>query len=165
MFPEVAAAPAGHDQNSLVVGEIEEFLGFELAFEADRVEPHIAHVTKFVVQTLRVLAEHQVWSPAAAADEDVFAVHLKLAAARGIDFRGYLANAEFGFGAIAQGTADIKLHGDWVKVLFAHLRGPPKARVRDHELPILSRSEREVSGFVGIQFYGCVEGYISDSPF
>ena len=36
-LPEIAAAPAGHDQNSIVVGEIEEFLRLEFAFEADSI--------------------------------------------------------------------------------------------------------------------------------
>src|SRR5438270_10086489 len=73
-FPEVAAAPSRHDQNSLAVGEIEEFLGLEFAFETDGVEPHILDVTKFVFEALRVFAEHHVWRPATAANQNVFAI-------------------------------------------------------------------------------------------
>ena len=51
-LPEVAAAPAGHDQNALVVCEIEELLRFEFALEADRVQSHVADITEFVVQAL-----------------------------------------------------------------------------------------------------------------
>ncbi len=95
-LPEIAAAPARHYQNSFVVGDIEELLGFEFAFEADGIESHIAHVAEFVVQALRVLAQHHVGSPAAAADEDVLAVDVEGASAGGVEFGSHFANAELG---------------------------------------------------------------------
>ena len=95
-LPEIAAAPSGHDQNSFVVGDVEEFLGFELAFEADGVQSHVADVAEFVVQTLRVFAQHHVGSPAAAADQDVLAVDVEGASAGGVDFGSDFANAELG---------------------------------------------------------------------
>ena len=76
-LPEIAAAPSGHDQNSLAVGEIEEFLGLEFAFETDGIQSHVADVAEFVVQALRVLAQHQVGGPAAAANQNVLAVDVK----------------------------------------------------------------------------------------
>ena len=76
-LPEIAAAPSGHDQNALAVGEVEEFLRFEFAFEADGVESHVADVAEFVVQALRVLAQHHVRGPAAAADQNVLAVDVE----------------------------------------------------------------------------------------
>ena len=43
VLPVVAAAPAKHDQDALLIGEMEELIGFELAFEANGVEVHVAH--------------------------------------------------------------------------------------------------------------------------
>src|ERR1051326_4256944 len=37
LFPEIAAAPSRHDQDSLLVGHIEEVFVFQFAFEANRV--------------------------------------------------------------------------------------------------------------------------------
>src|SRR5579862_3566217 len=94
-LPEVAAAPSGHDEDAVAVGDVEEFLSFEFAFEADGVEAHILDVAEFIVQALRVFAEHQVRSPAAATDQDVFAVDVKLAPADGVEFAGDFADAKF----------------------------------------------------------------------
>ena len=80
-LPEIAAAPSRHDQNSLVVGEIEKFLCLQLAFQADRVQAHVSHVAEFVMQALRVFAQHHVGSPAAATNQNIFAVDVKCASA------------------------------------------------------------------------------------
>ena len=42
VLPVIAAAPAEHDEDSLLVGEMEEFVGLHLAFEADGIEVHVA---------------------------------------------------------------------------------------------------------------------------
>src|SRR4029077_18621814 len=133
-LPEIATAPAGHYQNSLMIREIEELLGFEFAFEADRVQPHVAHVTKFVLQALGVFAEHHVGSPAATTDQDVFAVDVEGASARGVHFRSYLANAEVALGMIAGLAIDLKCYGQGIKIRLAHLRGPPQTRIGEDEL-------------------------------
>ena len=56
VFPMITTAPSCHDQNALPVGEIEEFLTLEFAFQANRVQAHVAHVTELVLQSLGVLA-------------------------------------------------------------------------------------------------------------
>src|ERR1039458_781940 len=109
-LPEIATAPSGHDQDSFVVGEVEEFLSFELAFKTDGVEAHISHVAEFIVQALRIFAKHQVGGPAAAANQDVLAVDVEGSPARGIYFGSYLANAELGLGTIAGGAVNVELH-------------------------------------------------------
>src|SRR5258708_39474715 len=76
-FPEIAAAPSRHNKDSLAVGEVEKFLGFEFAFEADGVESHILNVTEFVFEALLVFSTHHFWRPSAAADQDVLAVDVE----------------------------------------------------------------------------------------
>src|ERR1700722_19723048 len=83
-FPEIAAAPAGHHENSFAVGEIEKLLRLDFAFEADGVEAHVADVPEFVMESLRILAQHHVGGPTAAANENVFSVDVEGAAADGI---------------------------------------------------------------------------------
>src|SRR5208282_6346810 len=80
-LPEIAAAPASHDQDSLAVGEIEELFGFKLSFETNRVQPQVPYIPKFVVQSLRVFPKHHVRRPAPAPDQNIFAVDLEGAAA------------------------------------------------------------------------------------
>ena len=95
-LPEIAAAPSGHHENSFVVGEVEKFRSLEFAFEADGVQPHVADVAEFVVQALRVFAQHQVGRPAAAANQNVLAVDVKRAPADGVEVGSDFANAELG---------------------------------------------------------------------
>ena len=80
-LPEIAAAPSRHHQDSLAIGEVKELGCFQLAFEADGVQTHVRDVAKLVFEALRVFAEHQVGGPAAAANQDVFAVDVKHAPA------------------------------------------------------------------------------------
>ena len=79
-----------------MVGEVEKFLGFELAFEADGVESHVADVAEFVVQALRIFAQHQVGGPTAAANQNILAVDVEGAAADGVEVGSDFANAELG---------------------------------------------------------------------
>ena len=64
-----------------MVGEVEKLLGLKFAFEPDRVQPHIFYIAEFVVQTLRVFAQHHVRSPAATANQNVLAIDLENATA------------------------------------------------------------------------------------
>ena len=77
-----------------LVGEFEKFLRLQLAFQPDRVQPHVFDVTEFVVQALRVFAQHHVGRPAAAANQNVFAVDVERASANGVEVRSDFANAE-----------------------------------------------------------------------
>src|SRR5438876_196752 len=47
VLPMVATAPAGHDKDAFAIGEIEEFLGLHLAFQANCVQAHVLHIAKF----------------------------------------------------------------------------------------------------------------------
>src|ERR1700722_3809072 len=100
-LPEIAAAPSGHDENSVVVGDVEEFFGLQLAFETNGVQAHVFDVAEFIVQALGVFAKHHVGRPAAAADQDVFAVDVKGASTGGGYFRSDLADAELSLRLVA----------------------------------------------------------------
>ena len=94
VLPVIAAAPAGDEQNAALVGQIEELFGLQLAFEADGVQSHVLHIAELVAQALRVLAQHHVGRPAAAADQDVLAVDGKQAPVGCEHFGFDLANAK-----------------------------------------------------------------------
>ena len=51
-LPLVAAAPAGHQQDSVTVGRLVERLALQLAFQADRVEPHLLDVAHLRFESL-----------------------------------------------------------------------------------------------------------------
>ena len=78
-FPVVAAAQAGHDENSLAIGQLVQVVGFELALEANRVQAQVEHVGQLVAQPLGIFAQHHVGRPATAADQDALAVDRELA--------------------------------------------------------------------------------------
>ena len=94
VLPVVAAAPAEHHEDALLIGQMEELLGFELAFEADGVEVHVAHHVELVTQALVVGAQQHVLRPACAANQNRLAVYAKQTAAVGGEFRCDLADAE-----------------------------------------------------------------------
>ena len=50
VLPVVAATPAQHHQDALLIGEMKEVFGFELAFEPNGVQVHIAHHAELVAQ-------------------------------------------------------------------------------------------------------------------
>ena len=94
-LPEITAAPSGHDQDSFSVSEIKEFLCLELAFEPDRVQSHVLHIAKFILQPLRILTQHHVGRPSTAANQDVLAVNVERSAAYRVEIRCNFADAEF----------------------------------------------------------------------
>ncbi len=63
---------------------IEEFLRFQLSFQADGVQSHVLDIAKLVVHALRVLAQHHVRRLASAADQNVFSVDMESPPAYGI---------------------------------------------------------------------------------
>src|SRR5437868_14382928 len=73
-FPEVAAAPSRHHQNSLAVGELVEILSLKLAFEPDGVQADVFYVPDLIPQALRTFAQHHLLRPSVAATQDVHAV-------------------------------------------------------------------------------------------
>src|SRR5262249_54385724 len=50
MLPMITTTPARHDENTALIGEVEEFLGLELAFQADGIQPHVLDVVEFVAK-------------------------------------------------------------------------------------------------------------------
>ena len=48
----IAATPTRHDENAFAVRVLEELLRFQLAFEANRIQPHVTHVAELVRQPL-----------------------------------------------------------------------------------------------------------------
>ncbi len=152
VLPVIATAPAGDEQNSALVGQVEKFLGFQLAFEADGVQPHVLHIAELVAQALRVFAQHHVGRPAAAADQDVFAVDRKQAPV-GREHLGLdLANAKFCLRAVGNLAVQIEFQAEAVALRLAHLRRPPQARMVDIELGKLLRSKGHILRLAGPEF-------------
>ncbi len=93
LLPVVAAGPPSHDENALLVGQIEKVVRFHGAFEADRVEVQVAQILKLCLQAFGRFAQEHVRRPASAADQDVFAVDAEEAMALRVDVRSDFANA------------------------------------------------------------------------
>src|SRR6185369_11583065 len=115
------------DQDAVAVGHLEEFFGLEFAFEADRVQSHVEYVTELVVDVLNVLAQHEVRSVAAAANENLLAVDGENAALVLVELGSHFANAEFGTGCVRNLAGDFEFEIEVIKIGRAHLRGPPEA--------------------------------------
>ncbi len=143
----IAAAPAGHDEDALLVGEIVKFVGFQLPFQANGVQVHVADVAEFVFQAIEILAQKHVRRPAAAADQDLFSVDVELTSAGGIQFGSDFADAEFDGLRVGLLASALKCNGKFVKILRAHLVGPPEFGILDLELGILRRRENGRCGF------------------
>src|SRR6266404_3521959 len=95
VLPVVAAAPSGHHHDAHAVGEVEEVVGLELAFEPYGVQAHVADVGELSLELLfGFFAEQQVGCPPAAADEERAAVDFELAIAFRGEFAGYGADGE-----------------------------------------------------------------------
>src|SRR5260370_21458518 len=69
LLPDVAATPAGHDQDAFLIGEVEAIIGFHLSFETNGVQMEMLDVAEFIAQALRSLPPEHVGRPAAAADQ------------------------------------------------------------------------------------------------
>src|ERR1700674_4576373 len=112
VLPEIAAAPAGHHQDAFAVGGLKKFLSFEFAFQPDRIKSDARYVAELAGEPLRGLAQHHVWRPAAAANQDVLAIDLEQAfqAIRRLlgDFGCDLANTELRTGHIRKRTVRLK---------------------------------------------------------
>ena len=144
VLPVIAAAPAGDEQNSALVGQVEKFLGFQLAFEADGVQSHVLHVAELVAQPLRVFAQHHVGRPAAAADQDVLAIDGKQPPVGRKHLGLDLANAKFCLRAVGRLAVKVEFQGEAVELRLAHLRRPPQARMVEIELGKLLGSKGHV---------------------
>ena len=87
------------------------------------------------------------------------------ASADGIQVRGNFANAEFAFCAVAGGASDFKFHLERIEIRFSHLRGPPKAGIREDELLEFVRGEGNVLRFVGRKLHILFEVDVFDCSF
>src|SRR5262249_8400288 len=87
-FPKIATAPTRHDENSFFIGEFEEFVTLDLALESNRVQVHILNILEFCPKPFRVPAQHHVWGPSAAADQDWLAIYAEQARALICHLRG-----------------------------------------------------------------------------
>ncbi len=88
--------------------KLQEMIVFQLAFEADGVEVHVAHVAQFRFLPLGRRAQQHVERVAGAAYQNVLAVDVEQAMALGIDFRSHLADAELNARYIARLAADFE---------------------------------------------------------
>src|SRR5262245_13899440 len=77
LFPDIATTPAGHHQDSLFVRQVEELIGFNLAFQTQRIQVEMLDIVKFLPQTLRSLAKEHVLRPSAAENQQSLAVDLE----------------------------------------------------------------------------------------
>ena len=157
-FPVIAAAPAEHDEDSILVGKIEEVVGVEFSFEADGVEVQIAHHAELLPQPRGIGAQQHVLRPASAADEDGFAVDAEEAAAAvSCKFRGDFADAELDGLLVHRLPLAAEAHGESLKVRIAHLPGPPELRIMDAQLRELLGGEGDGALFVRGKMHGPLE--------
>ena len=130
MFPVVAAAPAEHDKNSLLIGEMKEVFGLELAFKANGVQVHIADHAELIAQPVIVGAQEHVLRPAGAANEDRLAIDAEEAAAGGCEFGSDLADAEIALSCSSEAWSPVwEADGEAFEMRLAHLVGPPEFRI------------------------------------
>ena len=121
------------------IGEMKELIGFELAFEANGVQVHVAHQAELVAQAVLIGAQQHVLRPAAAANQNALAVHAEETAAVGREFRGDFADAEVHALLVGHLACDAEAHGEALQMRLAHLVRPP-------ELGIVNAQLRELLG-------------------
>src|SRR4051812_29156422 len=78
-LPGIAAGPAGHDENAQAVGFFVELFAIEAAFEANRVQAHVADVAEVSVEALGRPAQENVGGPGSAADQEIATVDFEKA--------------------------------------------------------------------------------------
>src|SRR5271154_975696 len=157
MLPLITAAPAEHHQDSLLVGEAEEALGLQFAFQADGVQVHILYETKLLFEVFWILAKQHVLRPTRAADQYGFAVHLEEAKTFIGQLRCYFANAKVN--GLLVGDLAVLLEGDGrgLQMRRAHLVWPPERRVFDAEFNVTLRIKDYSFVFTGLQFGGLLQ--------
>src|SRR5208282_2204860 len=94
MLPVVATAPACNHEDSLAIGFLEKVVGLEFAFQPDRIEPHVLHISELVVNVIGVVSQHHVRRVAAAANQNLLAVYAEYAIAALVELRSDFSNSE-----------------------------------------------------------------------
>ena len=125
LFPVAAAGPARHDKDPLLVGEIEEVIAHDLAFQPHRVQVHVFDVLQLLFFSERRLAKQHVWRVPGAANENSLSVDTEDAMRLGVTLvvaaehlrwmcglfylTGYFPNAKICFALVRIGSADLEL--------------------------------------------------------
>src|SRR5260370_38611429 len=109
LLPDVAATPAGHDQDAFLIGEVEAIIGFHLSFETNGVQMEMLDVAEFIAQALRSLPPEHVGRPAAAADQQRASVAADEAVFFFGQLRGDLADTEANISGIKRDGGRLKV--------------------------------------------------------
>ena len=134
LLPLVAAAPPRHEEDAVTIRQVIELIAFELPLEADRIEPHLAHVSKFRLEPFGGFgSEQHVRSPAAASNQDGLSVHLEEAMSLVGQLGRHVLNAEGDLLRVSRGTVLRRRQRQRIQLLPAHAIRPPHARLHDRE--------------------------------
>src|SRR5205807_2179919 len=119
-------------------------------------QSHVLDVAEFVFQALQVLAQDHVRSPAAATDQDSFAIDGEEKVAVVDELGGNFPDAEVGIGLVGNSSAYLEFHVQRIEIGGTHLRRPPQARTGKCKLgkllrlkgyiPRLTRAEFDLLG-------------------
>ena len=78
LLPLIAAHPAEHERNALLVGEFDDVLAGDLRFPAQHIDAEILCIAQYVGLALGIVTIKQVWSVVSSARPEIPAVHLKV---------------------------------------------------------------------------------------
>ena len=138
LLPLIAAHPAEHERNALLVGEFDNVLAGDFRFPAEKVDAEVLCVAQDVRFALRVVAIEKVGSVVAAADEEIAPVHLQveIAALANVGEMFVVvamlrdaADSEANMSDVRERLVPHKLQLQVVKRRRAHRVGPPEVRV------------------------------------
>ena len=152
-LPVVAAGPSGHDQNSLLIGKIEECVRLRGAFEADGVEIQVAKVGELRFQALGRFAQEHVRRPPAATDQDALSVHAKQKMALRVNLGRDFADAVTGGCMVRDDAADRHVEVKMMQGRRAHLMRPPQLGVLDAKFGEIFGPEADSARFAGGERY------------
>src|SRR5262249_38955009 len=140
-LPSVAAGPAGHDEDSETVGFFVELFAVEAAFEAHRVQTHIANIFQIGLDAAGGPAKEEVGSPGGAANQHVLAIDLEEKMPLRGEFGSNAADAKIGGSGVTDSVSHGKAELGVVQVRVAHGIRPPEDGIHELELGKLFRSE------------------------
>ena len=127
---------------------------YSAAPESQEVESALRAHPQHRRHPLVVILQHRLRDPVAAADEDGFAVdYEEFAAVRGVAGGHYLADAEGGFGGVAEGILVVDRQFQFVEGMLSFAQGPPERGVVDAQLAELLRAEGEQLLLLAVEFH------------
>ena len=139
LLPLIAAHPAEHERNALLVGEFDNVLAGDFRFPAQKIDAEVLRVAQDVRLALRIVAIEKVGRVVAAADEEIAPVHLQVEIAALADVGEMfvvvamlrdVADAKANVSAVRKRFVPHKLQMKIVKRRRAHRVGPPEVRIR-----------------------------------